>query len=163
MTGIGAQNHIDVRDAVIVVGRGGHKKAEALIERSEIGLAAQPHGMVRVVAAATRKRFPHQRACEALPACGFGDRDAADLDALLLGKRDQSQTAGERAIYPQQQMLRALVEPVEIGIGAALLDDKDRLPKAQQLVQLRRTQLLEPVPLQADLIAGSHAHLAIRL
>ena len=72
------------------------------------------------------------------------------------------QTAGELAIDPQQQMLRALVATVEIGKGAALLDDENRLAEAQHLVQQRRRQIAKPVLFHAGCIAGSHARLAIR-
>src|SRR5204863_3581622 len=87
------------------------------------------------------------------------DRDPADLDPRFLRKRDQPQTPSQLAIRPQQQMLRPLVEAIEIGIGAMLLDDKDRLAKPQYLVQQPRRQITEAVPFQTCPIAGSHARL----
>ena len=118
--------------------------------------------MIGIVVPAAGERFLHQRPGETLPTDRLGDRDAADLDAPLVGERDQPQTAGERVIDAKHQMLRALVEAVEIGIGAVLLDDKDRLPKAQQLVQQHRAQLIEPAPGQARPAAASHARLVSR-
>jgi hypothetical protein len=40
-------------------------------------------------------------------------------------------------------MLGALVETVEVGIGAALLDDEDRLPEPQHLMEQRRREIGE--------------------
>ena len=46
--------------------------------------------------------------------------------------------------------MRILVEPIEIGIGRALLDDKDRLAKTQDLIEPIRRQSLEGLPFHLD-------------
>ena len=69
---------------------------------------------------------------------------------------DKSEIAGERAIDTQQQMPSALVEAVKVGIRRALLDDKDLLPEAQQLVEFVRRELLEALPFRHDLWHADH-------
>ncbi len=69
-----------------------------------------------------------------MPAQRGGDRDSADRDARLARIGDQPRIASEFARDPQQQMMRALIAVIEVRISAALLDDEDRLAKAQHLI-----------------------------
>src|SRR5260370_16315773 len=53
----------------------------------------------------------------------------------------------------------ALIPIIEVRIGAALLDDENRLAKAQRLVELCARQLGKIAPLEACPIANLHAAL----
>src|SRR5262249_41091755 len=69
--------------------------------------------------------------------------------------RYQTQIAGRRTIDPQQQMPRTLVQAIQIGIGRGLLNDKDALPKAQDLIEHVYRELLEALPFHGDIWHGA--------
>src|SRR5262249_32551227 len=66
------------------------------------------------------------------------------------GRRQQPEAPGEAAVDAQQEMPCLAVEAVEIGIGRGLLDDEDRLAKAQQLVEPVGREFGEALPFERD-------------
>src|SRR5438067_10020113 len=119
-------------------------ESEASIEGNQIGLRSKHDRQSGIVLAAARQSLLHQALPEPAPAQRSGDGDPADAQR----PRDQPDAAGKHTLGASQQMPCTLVEPVEVGIGAALLDDKDALPEAQQLIELACRQLLETPPFQ---------------
>src|SRR5215471_16824615 len=96
--------------------------------------------------AAKQQSLVHQPAREPAPPQRRGDSDTADPQ----GARDQPEVAGKCAFGASQQMPRSLVEAVEIGISAALLDDKDLLAEPQQRVELVNVQRFKALPFGCD-------------
>ena len=58
-----------------------------------------------------------------------------------------------------QQVVRALIQGIEVRIGRRLLDDEDRLAKAQRLVQQRPRKIAEAIPFEPRPVANLHAAL----
>ena len=105
----------------------------------EVKLSAEADRLPGIMLAAKRQRLDHQLAPQPTPAMPGSDRNTANPNRQCdLDPRQQPQTAGEIAPVAQQQMRCPLIEAVEVGIGRALLDDKNPLAETQQLVQRRR-------------------------
>src|SRR5271170_4807195 len=140
-----------MRDSEIVERLRGHRKTEALVKRDQMTLRPQHDRPDRVIVA-TQKQCPvHQRASQPSAAQMRGERDPPDADRWRRpGHRRQAEIAAESVPFPQQQMPCGLVEAVEIRIRRSLLDDKDVLAKAQDVIEFRRRQLFKPPPFERD-------------
>jgi len=79
-----------------------------------------------------RERAPHQVLAEPGSPARWRDHDATKRCVRLAWQWPKaSRVADEAARVSREQMLRPLIDEVEIGIGGRLLDNKDALPQRQ--------------------------------
>lgn len=143
--------HRDVRHAVPVVARAGRAEPEAAVEVGQVGLGVEHH---RLVADLAQHRLQQLHA-EAPPAHRAGGAQPAD-PVRPVGLLEQPQAAEHRAAAaagcarvtaePVVPGPRLEVAPVQLGIGAGLLDDEHVDPQPQQLVEQGGLQIGRPGP-----------------
>ncbi len=129
-------SHVDVRNPVLVGRLADRLEAKGGVERLQVGLGCELHWEVWPPLGAGGEAAAYDLPAEAGAAVRWRHDDPTDAyDVILLEEpADRSEAVGRG----REEMTRRgqQVEPVDVEVGALLLDDEDEVAELEYVVEL---------------------------